>query len=54
MADPDESDAMSRYFLNDLPSKLYDVQTANDRHRRWDQYRGGGILLSDCDEFDFS
>lgn len=54
VADPDESDAMSRYFLNDLPSKLYDVQTANDRHRRWDQYRGGGILLSDCDEFDFS
>lgn len=44
----------SKYFLNDLPMSLYEAVELTDGARRWDSYTGGGISLTDCDEFDFS
>lgn len=44
----------SKYFLNDLPLGLYEVEDLTDGARHWEQYKGGGISLTDCEEFDFS
>ncbi|MDE7413005.1 MAG: ATP-dependent helicase [Muribaculaceae bacterium] len=47
-------EASKLYFLNDLPDSLYDVENLGSGSREWGFYRGEGISLSECDEFDFS
>lgn len=47
-------DCGEQYFLNNLPSTLYNPEYISDDLRHWGEYRGGGITLSDADEFDFS
>lgn len=47
-------EASKLYFLNELPEELYEVENIGGTSREWGFYRGEGISLSDCEEFDFS
>lgn len=49
-----ELDMTHLYFLNNLPTSLYTFEDITDTKHSWDTYRGAGISLSDCDDFDFS
>lgn len=50
----DFGDESLMYFLNGLPIGLYSFDNVADPSRSWSQYKGDGITLSDCEEFDFS
>ncbi len=50
----DAGDQSLMYFLNGLPIGLYDFVNVADPSRTWSEYSGGGISLSDCDDFDFT
>lgn len=50
----DHSDAEKYYFLNDLPADLYTTAGEISPAKFWAQYRGEGLSLTDCDDFDFS
>lgn len=47
-------EASKMYFLNDLPENLYEVENSDRMSRDWGLYKGEGISLSDCEDFDFS
>ena len=51
----DTGDAVNgKYFLNNLPPYLFNPEWLNDRSRDWQNYKGSGITLDDCTDFDFS
>lgn len=52
--DVSEADLNRLYFLNDLPESLYTLVNLADPKAFWEAYRGEGLKLEDCDEFDFS
>ncbi len=49
-----DEDLNRLYFLNELPENLYDLVNLADPKAFWQAYRGEGLRLEDCDEFDFS
>ena len=53
-SDIDTFEASKLYFLNNLPEDLYDAEDLRGGKREWGFYKGEGISLSDCEEFDFS
>ena len=53
-SDIDEFEASKLYFLNNLPDELYKAENLRGRAKEWGFYKGGGISLQDCEEFDFS
>ena len=42
------------YFLNGLPEHLATLVNLSDPKHFWDTYKGEGITLDDCTDFDFS
>lgn len=51
---PGQQTASMRYFLNDIPSFLYDPQFIGDTRRHWQSYTGPALSFDDATDFDFS
>ena len=49
-----DDDDGQRYFLNNIPSKLYEFSNIGGNSTSWGDYRGSGISFYDASEFDFS
>ncbi|MDE6297418.1 MAG: ATP-dependent helicase, partial [Muribaculaceae bacterium] len=53
-SDIDTFEASKLYFFNDMPENLYEVESLGGASKEWGLYKGEGLSLSDCDEFDFT